>query len=141
MNVTDYSEENGIPYELGHRISEIIRFIEANLKSDVIDFFVSNSTAFSGNIIYNDLYLFTDKYIIEARGFEKKADLRCFKHWSNISHWHFSSDNTNFKTTLDSSALFLYIYFQNTKDPIIIKTSGPSCNFLKNLFFKYLQID
>jgi hypothetical protein len=87
---------------------------------------------------YDDLWLFSEDYWLEAREFETKSDYIIINPKSiQVSYINIKNkDYKGFKQARDSSKMSLYIYLNN--DLLLnLKAAGRNCDHLKEIFLKY----
>jgi len=137
---TDYLESIGIKAGLLlDRIESIHRFYVEMCPDEIVDIFVTEYIDSDGKREYENLWFFSDRYIMDARGFAAgNNDFLIAPIKGRVAHFRIKKLNYDFKVATDKSRLHL-IFQSNTAATANLKASKENCDALRDIILKYMM--
>ncbi len=136
----DYLESIGIKAGLLlDRIESIHRFYVEMCPDDIEDIFVTEYIALNGKREYENLWFFSDRYIMDAKGFAAGNDdfvIAPIK--GRVAHFRIKKRDYDFKAATDKSRLHL-MFQPNTESIANLKASKENCDALRDIILKYVK--
>ncbi len=134
----DYLKSIGITTEvLLRRVESIYQFYLGVCPEEIKDIFITDYIKDDGTREYESLWLFSDSYWIEAKQFIVKDNFDMIP-IKRIERWEIKKEEYDFKKATEKSRLFLRV---NINSLLLseFKASKENCDFLKEIFLKYVK--
>lgn len=134
----EYFNAIGLKGAFFERATEIVDFykglyIEEELKS----VFISEYVEAEGNRLYENLWIFTEKSVCEAKDFLFKDHFDSTPMPNSIIYWRITKENYDFKAATQKSRMVLEVEFApHTRG--VFKASGENCDFLRKVLTKHI---
>lgn len=134
----EYLKSIGISTEvLLNRIESIYQFYVDVCPEEIKDIFVTEYIKEDGTREYESLWFFSDKYWTEAKQFIINDNFDMIP-IENIIRWEIKKQDYDFKKAIEKSRLFLKVNI-TTFLLAEFKSSKENCDFLKEIFLKYVK--
>ena len=136
----DYLESIGIKAGvLLDRIESIYEFYMDLCPDEIADIFVTDYIDSEGRREYENLWFFSDRYVMEAKGFAAgKDDFDITPINDRVIHCTIQKQDYDFKEVTDKSRLHL-LFGLDTGAIADFKASKENCDALKNIISKYMK--
>lgn len=135
-----YLKSIGMTQIFVNRVDEICQFYENILKTklddEIIDIFVTDYITKEEKREYENLYLFSKKFFMEAKLFITQDDFDMLPISENITYLKITKQNYDFMVSSEKSRL--NVHFVSGMSGGDLKASGENCNYLKEIYFKYM---
>jgi len=133
----DYLKAIGMTKILIERIRTIIEFYLGIYPEEIQSIFVTDLINGDGQREYVSLWLFSEKYLMEAKSFTTEDNFDMTPVNNRIKYWSIEKQDYNFKSATDQSRL--YVRFQTDVDISgDLKASKENCEFLKTIFIHHI---
>jgi hypothetical protein len=137
---TDYLESIGITDPIIKRIEEICQFHERilteGLKEEIVDIFVTDYILKDGTRQYENLWLFSKNYVMEAKLFIKQDDFDISPYVKLIDYLAIKKESYDFIKFNEKSKLYIeYVSKTNSGE---FKATKENCDYLRNIYLKYM---
>lgn len=128
----------GMTTLISQRVETIYKFYGKALKKEITDIIVSDYLNQDGTREYDNLLLFSEKCIMEAKRFiiEDDFDIAPFK--SRVKYWNIKKKDYDFEKATEKSRLNLD-FSLDTGIACTIKASKENCDYLRDIFYKYIE--
>lgn len=136
----DYLESIGIKSGiLLDRIESIHRFYVEMCPDSIDDIFVTEYIDSDGKREYENLWFFSDRYIMDAKGFAAGSDDFVIAPITDrVAHYRIKKLNYDFKEATEKSRLHL-MFRSNTAATANLKASKENCDALRDIILKYMM--
>ena len=133
-----YLESIGITKALRKRIETIQEFYRGMCTDEITGIFVTDYIRGDGAREYENLWFFSEKYLMEAKQFISQDDFDIAPIQSRISYWTIQKNDYDFEQAAEKSRLYLKF---NIDIGIVaaFKASKENCDHLKNIMLKYIR--
>jgi len=137
---THYLESIGIKARTHlDRIESSYRFYLEMCPDEIMDIFVTDYIDSDGNRVYENLWFFSDRYIMDAKGFAAGVeDFVIAPIKGRVAHFKIIKQNYDFKEATDKSRLHLTFY-TDTKATATLKASKENCDALRDIIIKRIK--
>lgn len=142
-NFNDYCKNINLSQVQIERVDKIINEYKSILDEEIINIFIGDQISSDNSRMYLSLFLFSESYIGEAKGFlsEDDFDYIVIKH--KITYFHINKNDYAFgEKPIPTSSLTISISIGVVSGlglSCTFKASGDNCTFLENIFIKHLQ--
>ncbi len=135
---SNYLEDIGIKGALQTRIQTIINEYKKILPNkELQDVFVTDYFTEDGSRKYENLWLFFNDIICEAKNFNSEDNYDCVTYKpSGSTYWKITKKEYSFEETNDSSRFNIDLNI-NSEIKAILKSSRNNCKYLKEILLKY----
>jgi len=121
------------------RIESIYEFYRDMCPDEIVDIFVTDYIDSDGKRVYESLWFFSDRYVMEAKGFAAgKDDFDITPIKDRVIHCTIQKQDYDFKEATDKSRLHL-TFGLDIGAIADFKASKDNCDALKNTIFKYVK--
>ena len=135
-----YFDSIGITNALRKRIETIYEFYDEICPDEITGIFITDYMKEDGSREYENLWLFSEKYSMEAKQFITKDDFDITPIKKRIEYWNIQKHDYDFKKSTEKSRLHLII---NIDIGIVgdFKASKENCDYLKEIILKYVALN
>ena len=136
----DYLESIGIKTgSLLDRIESIYEFCLEMCPDEIADIFVTDYIDSEGRREYENLWFFSDRYVMEAKGFAAgKDDFDIAPMKDRVKYYEIRKQDYDFKEATDKSRLYLEISW-GTGVRGEFKAAKENCDALRGIILKYVK--
>lgn len=119
-----------------NRVEEIYNFYKEICPETIQDIFITEYINEDQSREYENLWFFSENYIMEAKKFisQDNFDMTVF---SNIIRWEMQKKDYNFNKAVIQSRINAKFEDSNSI-PSYFKASGENCDYFKEMFMKYI---
>lgn len=121
------------------RIELIYEFYSELCPDEIVDIFVTDYIDSEGKREYENLWFFSDRYTMEAKGFamgKDNFDITPIK--DRVKYYGIQKQDYDFKEATDKSRLYLNIGW-DTEVSGDFKAAKENCDALRDIIFKYVK--
>lgn len=136
-NQIKYFDEVGLKGKFRDKATEIIDFYESLYPNQLKTVFVSEYVDNEGNRHFENLWIFTDKHICEAKSFLTEDDFDSAISKKAVNYWRVKKENYDFEAATQKSRMTLS-FGLTTGISGKLKASGENCDFLRELLKQYI---
>ena len=133
-----YLEKINLQNLFKKRVFEIINFYSSICPEKIADIFIADYMNDDGQREYENLWLFSNSFFMEARDFILKDDFDFAPRGNGINYWRIKKEHYDFKESTAKSRFVLYFSWGKDFNSEDIKSSGINCDYLKEIFEKYV---
>lgn len=126
----------GVRSDLEERINQIYKFYAEFCSYEIKDIFISEYLKEDGSREFESLWLFSDKYYMEAKNFTKTEEYDAALINNNIIKWDIKKEKYDFVKAHKDSRLNVGVITESTS--CNLKASGENCDQLRDIFIKYV---
>jgi hypothetical protein len=132
-----YLQAIGLTQTLIGRVEQIIQFYEQLAPGEIRDILVTDYIGSDEQREYESLWLFSDLYAMEAKGFVSRDEFDMVCLCDRVTRWQIQKENYDFASAAYNSRLNIHAdtdarwYYQ-------FKASRENCDNLRDLFLKYI---
>ncbi len=136
----DYLESINIKGEiLLDRIKSIYEFYKDMCPDEIADIFVTDYIDSEGRREYGNLWFFSDRYAMEAKGFATgKDDFDIAPMKNRVKYYEIRKQDYDFKEATDKSRLYLNIIW-DTGTTGELKAAKENSDVLRGIILKYVK--
>lgn len=135
--LTTHLESIGINGPFLKRAELVLDFYEQIFPNQIEDIFVSNYFDKDGNRQFENMWLFSKRFIMEAKNFLQEDDFDSVPLRKQVKYWSIKKTEYNFTDATSKSRMTVdFILLSEING--ILKASGENCNYLKSLFMKHI---
>ncbi|MEA3338617.1 MAG: hypothetical protein U9R15_01495 [Chloroflexota bacterium] len=136
----DYLESIGIKSGLLlDRIESIHAFYIGMCPGEIEDIFVTEYIDSDGKREYENMWFFSDRYIMDAKGFAAGSDEFVITQIrGKVAHFRIKKQDYDFKAATERSRLHLMVHF-NTAAVANLTASKENCDALRDIILKYVK--
>lgn len=134
----DYLKDINMSDILVERVMEVFNFYQLVHANEITDIFVTDYLKEDGERVYESLWFFSQGYLMEAKGFMSKDEFDMSPLLKCVSYWSLEKKNYDFQKATVKSRLFIKIKFSELDINAQFKASKENCDYLKNIFHKYI---
>jgi len=121
------------------RIESIYKFYSEMCPDEIVDIFVTDYIDSEGRREYENLWFFSDRYVMEAKGFAAgKDDFDIAPIKDRVEYYEIRKQDYDFKEATDKSRLHLNIKW-DTGVSGEFKAAKENCNALIGIILKYVK--
>ncbi len=133
-----YLDSLAISSVIRKRIEEIFEFYQQVSPEGITDVFITNHTKTDDSEHFDNLWFFSENYIMEAKQFitEDDFDLMILK--NRVLHSVIKKKNYNFKKADNESRMMLEVLFSGSLQAEF-KASKRNCDYLREIFMKHIK--
>lgn len=132
-----YLNEINMTETLQNRVETMYDIFNEMCDEDIDDIFVTNYVEDDGTMVYENLWFFSDKYIMEAKNFPTLCDLDITPIKNHINYWNIKMQKYDYQNATPTSRFFL-TFRLNTMTDADFKSAGMNCSYLKCIIKKYV---
>jgi hypothetical protein len=133
----EYFKKIGLSDILQDRITVIYEYYQKILNNEISKIYVSEYLKEDGARMYEGLWFFSDKYTMEAKNFVSEDDFDMTVIDKRIQYWNVKKKDYDFEKATEKSRLSIYFTI-DTGMSCDLKASKENCDYLKEIFFKYV---
>lgn len=122
---------------IDEKIEPIYEFYEEIYPDEITDIFVTDYIKEDGTREYENLWFFSEKYVMEAKLFIEKDDFDITPIKNRIDYLEIKKQDYDFKEATGKSRLYLE-FALDTRVTCKFKASKENCNYLRAIIFKYV---
>jgi hypothetical protein len=123
------------------RIKSIYEFYKDMCPDEIKDIFVTDYIDSEGKREYENLWFFSDRYVMEAKGFAAgKDDVDITPIKDRVEHCAIQKQDYDFKEATDKSRLHL-LFKLDTGLSADFKASKENCNALRDIILKHVKLN
>jgi len=119
------------------RIEAIYEFYQKLCPEKITGLFVSDYITMDGERNYENLYFFSERYIMKAKHFIQRDDFNMTLIKEKIYHLQIQKLDYDFNKATEKSRLYLE-FILDTGMVYNFKASKKNCDYLKNVLFQYV---
>jgi hypothetical protein len=135
-----YLESIGIGEPITKKVEELYIFYEEMLKKNddaIIDMFITDYIKQDGSRVFENLWFFSNKYMMESKLFINKDDLDFLATKNGVIYVNIKKENYDYKNAQEQSRLIVeYVTSHNAGG--ILKASKENCNKLRDIINDYI---
>lgn len=120
------------------KVEKVISFYSSACGIDINDIFVSEYINPEGQRVYENLWLFSEKYVMESKSFLNSEDYDIAILEGNIKYWNLKKQDYSFEHGDNTSRMFLDVTLK-TQIVALLKASKENCDHLSMIFKKYVM--
>jgi hypothetical protein len=121
------------------RIESIYEFYLEMCPDEITDIFVTDYIDSEGNREYENLWFFSDRYMMEAKGFaEGKDDFEIAPIKDRVVYFGIKKQDYDFKEATEKSRLYLVIKL-DIRVGGDLKAAKENCDVLRDIILKYVK--
>jgi len=122
------------------RINTILRVATEICPEKIQGFFISELLQPEGERLFDNLFLISDSYIIEARSFLAKFDTDITYYRNSIININTTFEQYNFTRATAKSKLNIRCTLEKRpSDSIVMLATGKNCDYLKRIVITYFK--
>ncbi|MEL4305650.1 hypothetical protein [Methanococcoides sp. LMO-2] len=133
----EYLEKIGIGDTLQKKINYIYDFYREVCNEEIKDIFINEYLTEDGERVYENLFLFSDTFIMEAKNIMKEDDFDMTPLKNRITYWQIRKVEYDFIESNEKSRMYLQVLFDK-KIEGAFKASKENCDALKNIIMTYI---
>ena len=137
QNFMKYLQSIALTETLCKRIEEIYEFYKKLCPEKITGLFVSNYITMDNEGNYENLYFFSERYIMEAKHFIERDDFNMTMAKGKIYHLQIRKLDYDFNKATEKSRLYLE-FILDTGMVYNFKASKENCDYLKDILFQYV---
>ena len=134
--ILNYCRSLGMADPFIFRVSTIIQLHEALSIEPFEDVFISEYIKEDGSRVYENLWLVSKTFVAEAKNFLAEDSLDRLPR--GLIYWELRKRDYDLQKATQQSRLFIKLQFSR-EFVGLFKASGPNCDHLKSIFFKYFK--
>ena len=122
------------------RIESIYKFYSEMCPDEIADIFVTDYIDSEGRREYENLWFFSDRYVMEAKGFAagKKDDFDITPLKARVEHCAIQKQGYDFKEATDESRIYL-LFKLDTGSIADFKASKENCDVLRDIVLRHVK--
>ncbi len=120
------------------RIETIYQFYEETCPEKITDIFITDYLDKDATRHFENLWFFSESFVMEAKLFLIKDDFDIDILKNNIAKWGVNKENYNFKKATPASRFRLIVNLERAPVFCNFKASGENCDKLKEIFTKFI---
>jgi hypothetical protein len=128
-----YLESIGVVDLFYNRACKVIEFYERLYPNELKHIFISEYVDKEGMRQYENMWLFTENYAFEAKGFLRTVDFDASPMKKYIEYWNIKKDNFDFDDLSKDSRMVLTFHLRNDSKGEL-KASADNCTQLMKIF-------
>jgi len=132
-----YIRSIGITVILQKRIEEIYEFYEKICPDEITDIFVTDYIKDDVSREYENLWFFSKKYCMEAKGFTVRDEFDMVPIRKRVVGWDMQKKDYDFKTATSKSRITLVFKLLEGVGGTL-KAASMNCDYLKDIFLKHI---
>jgi hypothetical protein len=122
------------------RINTILRVASEICPEKIQGFFISEFLQPEGERLFDNLFLISESYVIEARSFLAKFDTDITYYRNSIININTSFEHYNFTRATQKSKLTIRCSLENRPEgPLNLTATGKNCDYLKRIIITYFK--
>jgi hypothetical protein len=134
-----YLKAIGMTDVLVKRVEEVYEFYRSVCPDEITDIFVTDFLKEDGNRDYENLWFFSQGYVMEAKNFVTKDEFDMTPLLKSVFYWLVEKQDYNFLKASEKSRLHIKVNFSVGLGMIGgLKASKENCDYLKDIFHKHL---
>lgn len=134
----EYLESIGMTKTLRKRVETIYAFYTEICPDEITGIFVSEYIKEDKSREYENLWFFSSKHCMEAHNFVGTDNFDMDSTRNNVATWTIEKKDYDFKKATEKSRVHLTVNFPYTLRVCDMKASKENCDYLKNIFLKYI---
>ena len=131
-----YLKAIGLTDVLINRIGTVYEFYQGVCPEELVDIFVTDLVKQDGSREYENLWLFSQGYAMEAKSFVTKDNFDMTPQ-RKIVHWTIEKQDYDFRNATEKSRLYLVADAAENLH-YLFKASKENCDYLREIFRKYI---
>jgi hypothetical protein len=136
----DYLKAIGITHVIIKRIDTIYNFYKGVCDEEIADIFVTDIFNVDGGREYENIWFFSQSYMMEAKQFTSEDDFDMTPMREQINYWSVKMKDYNFQKATDKSRLYIEVSIDHGLSGDF-KAAKENCDYLKDIFQKYVLIN
>lgn len=133
----EYLESIGITKTFRERIETIYEFYKNICPDEIEDIFVTEYINSDGSREYENLWFFSEKYVMEAKRFITEDNFDITPIHKRIHFLTIKEQDYDFRKATKKSRLYLQFALDTTAEGEF-KASKENCDYLREIFLKYI---
>jgi hypothetical protein len=132
-----YLKAIGMTDVLTGRVKTIYDFYRGVCPEEITDIFATDVFKEDGGREYENLWFFSQNYMMEAKRFISQDDFDMTPARKHINYWSVNKQDYDFQKATDKSRLYIKITF----DAVVVgelKASKNNCDYLREIFKKHV---
>jgi hypothetical protein len=136
--MVDYLQSLNVSQPIFQRVHNVYDFFREMLPEDVdlVELFVTQYITEEGAREYENLWFFSDEYLMEAKDFLTVDEFDTIALNSNVRRWEIRGQDYNYRRATDKSRIFLHITFSD-QIGADLRASQKNCDYLMAILKKY----
>lgn len=134
---TKYLESIGITKALCERIETIYKFYQERCPDEITGIFITDYMKEDGSREYENLWFFSEKFVMEAKQFITKDDFDLTPIKKRVFYWRIQKQDYDFKKATEKSRLHLQFDYDIAIQGDF-KATKENCDYLREIFHKYV---
>lgn len=135
--INEYFEKTNFPVSFREKVERAYKFYNEYIKIEIKDIFITDHIDSEGKRNYENLWFFSDKYMMEAKNFLKKDDFDCYpikvRSWTIKFNDYLPNDDFTDKSRLQ------FVSHMEYAGVVEIKASKENCELFMSIFKKYFN--
>ncbi len=133
-----YLADIGVPERMHERIESIYEFYENICPEEIVDIFIGDSVEDTKANKLENLWFFSDKYLMEAKSFMMRDNFDMALVKGRIVYWELAKKDYDFQKAKETSHFHL-LFKINTGVTGDIYATGKNCDYLKEIMDRYVM--
>lgn len=135
----EYLKSIGITEILQKRIATIYEVFQKTCPDEISDIFVTDYIKDDASREYENLWFFSEKYLMEAKQFATRDDFDIMPFKKKIVYWNTVSQDYDFKKATEKSRLSMYIAVLPGREAYAdFKAARENCDCLMERILKHV---
>jgi len=134
---TKYLESIGITKALCERIETIYKFYQERCPDEITGIFITDYMKEDGSREYENLWFFSEKFVMEAKQFITKDDFDLTPIKKRVFYWKMQKQDYDLKKATEKSRLYLE-FSLDTGIRGVFKAAKENCDYLREIILKYV---
>jgi len=119
------------------RIKTIYEFFREECGEEIADIFVTDYITEDGSREYENLWFFSDRCCMEAKGFITRDEFDSAPLKNRIVRWEVRKQDYDFKKAIQESRLYLRVFLEE-EWAMGLKAAAGNCDYLRDIFRRYV---
>lgn len=134
---SEYMDSIGMTTVLHDRVEAIYEFYRSICPGEIVDIFVTDYIKEDGSREYEDLLLFSEKHLMEAKGFITKDDFGINPIRKRVEYCRITKRDYDLKKATEKSRLYAFLDLGG-KLIAEFKASKENCDYLRDIIHKHV---
>lgn len=133
-----YLELIGVTKPVRDRIEVVCNWAQAVYPLDTADMFINDYIKEDGERVLQSLVLFSEEVFLEAPDFLTEDQIEFNAYHRRVFFWHLEKKDYDFETATERSRLYLTFNCALAELYGEMRASGRNCDYLRDIFRKYI---
>jgi len=133
-----YLEDVGLTGPIRERAKTIYEFYREICPDEITGIFITDYMKEDGERVYENLWIFSEKYCMEAKQFITTDDFDITPIKNRIIYWVLKKQDYDFKKATEKSRVYLE-FRMDTEISGELKASKKNCDYLRDTILEYIK--